>query len=113
MGRFRVCSRGGLCSHRRTPPRPLVVCPVPPPMKSLLCLLASLCLLPTVLALAAEADNFQVEPGFVSLFNGRDLTGWGYAATAEDFNGLTISPDGRYEVKDGVIRVNERVPRMI
>jgi lysophospholipase L1-like esterase len=32
-----------------------------------------------------EADNFQPEAGFVSLFNGRDLTGWGYRpTTAED-----------------------------
>ena len=25
-----------------------------------------------------EPDSFQLEPGFVSLFNGRDLTGWGF-----------------------------------
>ena len=29
------------------------------------------------------ADNFTPEPGFVSLFNGRDLTGWGYRPTSE------------------------------
>ncbi len=73
-----------------------------------------LCLFPTVSALAAEPDNFRVEPGFVSLFNGRDLTGWGYAgAPAQNFDGLLVSSDGRYEVKDGVIRVNERTPRLI
>ncbi len=73
-----------------------------------------LCLCPVVSALAAEPDNFQPEPGFVSLFNGRDLTGWGYTgAAAQSFEGLTVSPDGRYEVKDGVIRVNERTPRLI
>ena len=73
-----------------------------------------LCLFPTVSALAAESDNFQVEQGFVSLFNGRDLTGWGYTgAAAQNFDGLMVSPDGRYEVKDGVIRVNERTPRLI
>lgn len=31
-----------------------------------------------------EPDSFQPEPGFVSLFNGRDLTGWGYQATTEE-----------------------------
>jgi lysophospholipase L1-like esterase len=83
-------------------------------MKLLQRFLASLCLIPAVSALAAEPDNFQPEPGFVSLFNGRDLTGWGYTgAAAQNFDGLTVSPDGRYEVKDGVIRVNERTPRMI
>ena len=79
-----------------------------------LCML--LCLFPTVSALAAEPDNFQVETGFVSLFNGRDLTGWGYAIAGtpyDSFDGKTVSPDGRFEVKDGVIKVNERMPRMI
>jgi lysophospholipase L1-like esterase len=71
-------------------------------------------------------DTFQPEPGFVSLFNGHDLTGWGYRPTsAEDisnaanwrksdpegaaawpvvtqpvsFDGLTASPDGRFIAK--------------
>lgn len=29
-----------------------------------------------------EQDSFQPEPGFTSLFNGRDLTGWGYRPTS-------------------------------
>src|SRR5262249_9067120 len=33
--------------------------------------------------LETETDDFQVEPGFVSLFNGKDLTGWGFRATPE------------------------------
>ena len=82
-------------------------------MKSLLCCLATLCVLQTVPAFSAEADNFQLEPGFVSLFNGRDLTGWGYpGAQAQGFDGLTASPDGRYEAKDGLLRVNDRLPRL-
>jgi lysophospholipase L1-like esterase len=82
-------------------------------MKLLLCLLASLCTLPAVPALAAEADNFQPEPGFKLLFNGRDLTGWGYpGAQAQSFDGLSASPDGRYEGKDGILRVNDRLPRL-
>jgi lysophospholipase L1-like esterase len=73
-----------------------------------------------------NADSFAVEEGFESLFNGRDLTGWGYrrstdadrlgAARAQtdpnaparlivdeprDFDGLTESPDGRYAVIAG------------
>jgi lysophospholipase L1-like esterase len=75
-----------------------------------------------------EADTFTVEPGFESLFNGRDLTGWGYRQTPEDvaakikqnmaknsgkapsnpiveksvqFDGLTSSPDGRYVALNG------------
>ena len=30
------------------------------------------------------ADDFQIEDGFVSLFNGRDLKGWGYRPSSED-----------------------------
>jgi lysophospholipase L1-like esterase len=55
-------------------------------------------------------DDFAPEPGFVSLFNGRDLTGWGFRdqKTQEkqaDFNGMTTSPDGRYVAKHGRIIV--------
>ena len=74
-----------------------------------------------------EPDNFTPEPGFSSLFNGRDLTGWGYRpTTAEDiagakrwqasdpdaaawpvvtepvsFDGRIQSPDGRFIVRNG------------
>jgi len=77
--------------------------------------------------LDTEPDNFTPEPGFTSLFNGRDLTGWGYRPTtpadlesakhwqasdpdaadwpavkeAVSFDGKTASPDGRYVAKNG------------
>jgi lysophospholipase L1-like esterase len=46
-----------------------------------------------------EPDNFTPEPGFVSLFNGRDLTGWGYRTN--NFDGKTTSSEGRYLAKNG------------
>jgi lysophospholipase L1-like esterase len=46
-----------------------------------------------------EPDNFTLEPGFVSLFNGRDLTGWGYRTN--NFDGQTTSSEGRYLAKNG------------
>lgn len=46
-----------------------------------------------------ETDNFTPEPGFVSLFNGRDLTGWGFRTN--NFDGKSASPDGRYVAKNG------------
>jgi lysophospholipase L1-like esterase len=72
-------------------------------------------------------DPFRPEEGFESLFNGRDLTGWGYrpttqadrasaarwqasdpsaaawpfVETAVAFDGLKITPDGRFAVKGG------------
>lgn len=46
-----------------------------------------------------EADKFKPEQGFVSLFNGHDLTGWGYRTN--NFDGKTTSHDGRYLAKNG------------
>jgi len=61
---------------------------------------------------ALRADDFKPEPGFVSLFNGKDLTGWCY--TPEDkFEGKTESSDGRYSGKDGILTVHPKVPRQL
>ena len=48
-------------------------------------------------------DDFKLEEGFTSLFNGKDLTGWGYKGKAamESFDGKTASSDGRYVAKNG------------
>ncbi|MFZ4732653.1 MAG: GDSL-type esterase/lipase family protein [Pirellulales bacterium] len=56
------------------------------------------------------ADDFQPEAGFEMLFNGRDLTGWGYReqksqARHLDLDGRQSSPDGRYVAKHGRIVV--------
>lgn len=72
--------------------------------------------------LETEPDTFQIESGFVSLFNGRDLSGWGFRPTpprnppknpkpdapvfvevkqAEAFDGKTESSDGRYRAING------------
>jgi len=78
--------------------------------------------------LDTENDEFTIENGFVSLFNGRDLTGWGYRPTTEadiksakrwaasdpanaaewpivtapvSFNGQAATPDGRYVALHG------------
>jgi lysophospholipase L1-like esterase len=46
-----------------------------------------------------DLDDFRPEPGYVSLFNGRDLTGWGFRTN--QFDGQTSSSDGRYVAKNG------------
>lgn len=77
--------------------------------------------------LETEPYQFTPEPGFVSLFNGRDLTGWGFRATSDadkesarkwqasdknappwpivetavSFDGQTASPEGRYVARNG------------
>jgi len=65
--------------------------------------------------LETEDDSFEPEPGFESLFNGEDLTGWMFQANPErkgkktriawpvfeediTFDGKTESIDGRYQV---------------
>ncbi len=57
--------------------------------------------------LETEPDPFQVEDGFVSIFNGKDLTGWGFRATKSSqsksvsFDGKSASEDGRYVAING------------
>lgn len=50
-----------------------------------------------------EMDDFKPEEGFVSLFNGRDLTGWGFRTGkgTNHFDGKVASDDGRYVAKNG------------
>jgi hypothetical protein len=51
----------------------------------------------------------KTEPGFTSLFNGKDFTGWKYLqAPKVSLEGMTETPDGRMMVKDGIIIVNEK-----
>lgn len=58
---------------------------------------------------AFGADDFKLEPGYVSLFNGTDLTGWGYKTN--NFDGQTASIDVRYSAADGIFIVHPLVPR--
>ena len=56
--------------------------------------------------LETEPDTFQPEAGFVSLFNGKDLTGWGFREGKDltpkgNFDGKTSSDDGRYVARNG------------
>ena len=59
---------------------------------------------------AAHAEDFTPEPGFISLYNGKDLTGWGYrdkeGKVLETFDGKAEASDGRYSAKPGILTVN-------
>lgn len=61
-----------------------------------------------LMLLSARADDFKLEPGYISLFNGKDLTGWGYRTN--QFDGKTVSDDGRYTATNGLIVVNPHNP---
>lgn len=64
-----------------------------------------------VLPVAATGqDPKPKEKEAVELFNGKDLTGWGYQGEDgkfESFDGKTESSDKRYAAKDGVLTVND------
>ena len=60
--------------------------------------------------LETEEDKFVVEDGFVSLFNGKDLTGWRLAASKTnpeqtDLDGKQATTDGRYVARAGRLTV--------
>jgi hypothetical protein len=62
-------------------------------------------------SIIARADDFQLEPSYISLFNGHDLTGWGFRTN--NFDGKTESNDGRYSAKDGILIVHPHTPRVV
>jgi hypothetical protein len=59
----------------------------------------------------APADDFKPEEGYVSLFNGKDLSGWEYGDVPpvkkpqprEKLEGKTKTSDGVFLVKDGML----------
>ena len=67
--------------------------------------------------LSSQSDRWTPEPGFVSLFNGKDLSGWCFRVktarrstesgkVTANFEGKTESDEnGRYSVKDGILTV--------
>jgi hypothetical protein len=75
----------------------------------LLRILPAFLLLEAAGLLPSPAADFVPDAGFVSLTNGRDLSGWGYQPD-EKFDGKTQSSDGRYTAKDGMIVVNDYDP---
>ena len=80
-----------------------------PPMKTLSFYTLVVLAFAFVASPIVRADDFTPEPGFISLFNGKDLTGWGY--TAEDrFDGKTEASDGRYSAQDGILTVHPHDP---
>ena len=72
--------------------------------------LSGLCLGALSLVAVAAAE-FQAEPGYLNLSNGRDLTGWGYRTN--NFDGQLISQDGRYSGTNGILAVHPREPRLV
>jgi len=60
-------------------------------------------------AFTVHAAEFKPEPGFELVFNGKDLTGWGYkdaAGKVTTYDAKTATPDGRYTAGDGMLVVH-------
>jgi hypothetical protein len=79
-------------------------------MKRVLSLFAFVALL-AAFAAAAQGkaeDDFKPEEGFVSLFNGKDLSGWEYKGSKENLEGKTATADERVKVENGVIVMMEK-----
>ena len=57
-----------------------------------------------------RADDWKPEPGYISLYNGKDLTNWGYRdkeqKVLESFDGKAEASDGRYSAKGDILVVN-------
>ncbi len=63
--------------------------------------------LPGCATLESLGGSWQPDPGFESLFNGHDLTGWQYKG-GDKFDGKTASTDNRFTVADGIMTVHDR-----
>ena len=88
-------------------------------MKRLTSSLVFLALAMNAITAVRGADSFNPASGFVSLFNGKDLTGWCYRdgaktdeKVADAFDGKPAATDGRFSAKDGVLIVHPKTPRL-
>jgi len=67
---------------------------------------------PTVPKTLPEENTSVRTAGFTSLFNGKNLAGWGYLNKKQDelifesFEGKNQTNDGRFKVIDGILTVN-------
>ncbi len=71
----------------------------------------------TLELIETEPSTFEPEPGFEMLFNGKDLSGWGFRTKAGEvtaFDGQEASPDGRYvAIGDRIVVTTPREGRRV
>jgi hypothetical protein len=76
-------------------------------MNRLFCGLGFLGLLAAPLVAADVADDFKLEEGFASLFNGKDLSGWQYGPVPVTKKPIIEKLDGKTATKEKVFEVSE------
>jgi hypothetical protein len=76
-------------------------------MNRLFCGLGFLGLLAVPLVAADAADDFKLEEGFASLFNGKDLSGWQYGPVPVTKKPIIEKLDGKTATKEKVFEVSE------
>ena len=54
----------------------------------------------------AAGDDFKPEPGFTSLFNGKDLTGWKTKKGGDSLDGKAEAYGNRFKVAQGKIVID-------
>ncbi|HVT88124.1 MAG TPA: DUF1080 domain-containing protein [Tepidisphaeraceae bacterium] len=78
--------------------------------------LLPLLILSSMLVQAARAQNWKPDESFVSLYNGKDLTGWCYIGEdgkEEKFDGKPAASDGRYTADGEILTVHPHDPRQL
>jgi hypothetical protein len=63
------------------------------------------CIALTFLLSTLHAEDAKPDANAIELYNGKDLTGWGYK-TGETFDGKIESDDKRFSAKEGILVVN-------
>jgi hypothetical protein len=76
-------------------------------MNRLFCALGFLGLLAAPVVAADVADDFKLEEGFASLFNGKDLSGWQYGPVPVTKKPIIEKLDGKTATKEKVFEVSE------
>jgi len=76
-------------------------------MNRLSCGLGLVALLVAPSLVAHAADDFKLEEGFTSLFNGKDLTGWHYSPVPVTKKPIIEKLDGKMATKDKVFEVSD------
>ncbi len=91
-------------------PSALILSPCPQKSQGSFTMRALLAFLLLTAPLFAADPEPDVEEGFVSLFNGKDFTGWEYGPVpvakkpiSETLDGKTTTKDGVFEVRDGLV----------